>query len=107
MFNGLLPSLPHIVNYSPENFSLDLFKGMMDKMRDEKPKEYVLLLDGYGMAVMQNDTEKIAYYERLFRIGKIAKFRRLILLYGSEMARVVSILEKRSRPGGDGRCFDF
>lgn len=96
------------IEYNPGEFRLSDFKELFTSLRSEQyPREYRILVDGYGMAVFNNDTEKIAYYQRLHRVEKITSYRNLITEFGSEMAKVVAILIKKSNAYGDSKVFKF
>ena len=86
---------PHTVNYNPQSFTLDMFKSLISTLSNTPRREYAILASPLMMAYMSNDKDKIAHYERLERIYKIGRFRRLISKFGYKRAKTMAVLNEK------------
>jgi hypothetical protein len=94
-FDGILSNLTNYVSYDPGGFKLSDLEGLfkeMDSLR--RPSKFQILMDGYGMAVWNNDEVEIARYKRLHRVEYLQKWKRLVNTYGIGLAKVIDYLDK-------------
>jgi hypothetical protein len=80
--------------YNPGALNIDDLHKLLS-YQDAKPykeRQFSILCDAYGVAVLNNDKDAIAYWERQHRKDYVLKWRRMVAKYGIGMAKVLDWL---------------
>jgi hypothetical protein len=84
----------NVVKYGVSGFTFDDLRSLCANQDSyERSREIKILVSGYQMAVLNNDTERIAYYQREHRKDYARQWRSWVAQYGIDVAKVIDWLE--------------